>query len=162
MKLRDRIGSTKKMFGIVTKQTNWKMRHPFYGLVCKFSHLFIRFKSFILFGSPCMYSLKSFSHNSVWRRENYSRTTSLSSASFILSITHRYLLYIRHSNFSHTSFHSHLLTGCIFFLLLFCQIHQTNSANKFVFPVRLFVTFKWVLLLKQNGINACELVCVWV
>lgn len=88
MKLRDRNGNTKKMFSIVTKQTNWKMSHPFYGLICKFCHLFIRFKSFIL-----SLSLAMCIRINVWKvfrtilhedEKNYIRTTSLSSASFIL------------------------------------------------------------------------------
>lgn len=129
----------RKCLAFVTKQTNWKMRHPFYGLVCKFSHLFIRFKSFILFGSLFMYrsvSEKFFAQFRMKTRELFSRTTSLSSASFILSLTHRYLLYIRHSNFSH-SFSFHLVGWLYSFLFFFFVksiklIQQTNLFFPFV------------------------------
>lgn len=98
--------------GIVSRQTNWKMRHPFYGLVCKCFHLFIRIQ--ILFVHSICVCLCAVDL-SVWKvfaqfrikTRNCVRTARFSSASFFLSYAHIGIYFISAIPILASHTHSH-------------------------------------------------------
>ena len=113
--------------GIVTSQANWKMRHPFYGLVCKCFHLFIRIQiarslhlrlsPLVCSGSQCLKSFRTIPHpklGAIMFAQLNCRVR--------LCLTHRYLRYIHHYNFCHTHSHSH-----------FGDVHTVHWTFRFFF-----------------------------
>lgn len=146
----------KNMVGIVTRQNKLENEASLLWARMQIPYLFTQFQIvYSVYVRSRSVSEKFFAQFRTSKTRNYIHTQldCVRVSSVFFSLTHRYLLYIRHSNFSHT--HTQSVSFYMWFAIFFFhQIHQTNSANKFVFPVRLFVTFKWML--KQKRHHACE------